>query len=642
MKISFKHELHYPLILAKRILVILWLYAIARIFFYIVNQHLFTSINVWGLLKCEFYGLRFDLCAIAYTNLLFILLHILPFFIRDKRWYQLICKVLFYLVNGSLFIIMISDAEYYQFSLRHGTTELLDFMFDFFKLLPAYLLDFWYLTPISIVILLLTEFFYRKTKRKIKSTDARELSFRTQPKRHFLIQLLIVPFIIGITFLMIRGGFQKYPLAPIHAGKHVPPAWTPVVINTPFSIIHSFFHPKLTPLHYFEEKELAEHFTYLKQPINDSILPFDSGEKENIFIIIMESFSAEYTGLYNSSSTPFLDSLSKNSLSFTQMYANGMRSIDGIPAILAGIPSQNDEGFLSSIYQSNQYKGTAGYLKEMGYATSYFHGGHNGTFNLDNFALASGFENYIGKNEYKGDKKDDSHWGIYDEPFFKFTVKEVGNTKQPFLAALFSLSSHHPYEVPEEYKKQHPQHPIPLLNSVQYADYALKEFFKAAEKKDWFKHTLFIITADHCGPALSEKTTHNINRLHVPLIFYHPTDSFFRGKNNMAVQHIDIMPTILDYVHYPKPYYSFGEGIFRNNSHFSYGYVGGNYYVMDGKYVLERYDEKPTALYEINEARNFDKNLLDQYPDIVNKLSNKSKAFLQTYVNALIENKMIY
>lgn len=642
MKISLRHELHYPIVLAKRILVILWLYAIARIFFYIVNQHLFPDAGIWGLAKCQFYGLRFDLCAISYTNLLFILLHILPFSIRDKRWYQVVCKILFYLVNGSLFIVMISDAEYYQFSMRHGTTELLDFMFDFVKLLPAYLIDFWYLTPISILVLLLTEFFYRKTKKKIIQNERRELSFKTPPKRHFIIQLLILPIIVGLTIMMIRGGFQKYPLSPIHAGKYVSSSLTPIVINTPFNIIHSLFHPKLTPLHYFEEKELQQHFTYLKQPMNDSILPFDAGEKENIFIIIMESFSAEYTGLYDKSSTPFLDSLAKNSLSFTQMYANGMRSIDGIPAVLAGIPSQTDEGFLSSIYQSNHYKGIAGYLKEMGYATSYFHGGHNGTFNLDNFAMASGFENYFGKNEYKGDKKDNSHWGIYDEPFFKFTVNQVNNSQQPFLAAMFSLSSHHPYEVPEEYKKQQTQNPIPLLNSVQYADYALKEFFKEAEKQDWFKHTLFIITADHCGPIIRPNSGQNINRLHVPLIFFHPTDTFFKGQNNRAVQHIDIVPTILDYVRYPKGYYSFGEGIFRTGNHFSYGYVGGNHYAMDGKYILETYNDKPIGLYEMNVNRVFNKNLMDQYPDIVNKLSNKSKAFLQTYVNALIENKMVY
>ncbi len=643
MKISLKNELHYPAVLAKRILVILWLYTVARFYFYFSNRHLFPATDFWGLVQCCFYGLRFDISAIVYTNILFILLHILPFEFRNRKGYQVICKVLFYLVNGSLFIIMIGDAEYYSFSMRHGTAELLDFMGDFIRLLPAYLVDFWYLTPIALVILLVTEFFYRRTKRTPKKKDLRDFSVRPKPTRNFLIQFLLFLFMGGLSFLAIRGGLQKYPLAPIHAGKYVPPSWTPLVINTPFSILHSIFHPGLKPLNYFGETELEKHFTYLKQPLNDTILPADIDEKDNIFLIIMESYSAEYTGQYGTTSaTPFLDSLTKHSLRFTQMNANGMRSIDGIPAILAGIPAQTEESFLSSVYQSNNYKGLAAYLKEMGYSSAYFHGGHNGTFNLDNFAYASGFEKYFGKNEYKGKTEDNSHWGIYDEPFFLFTNSEVNKMKPPFLAALFSLSSHHPYEVPAYYAKTYPQHPDLVLNSVQYADHSLRQFFKQAEKEKWFKNTLFIITADHCGPALNVNSNQNINRLHVPLIFYHPTDSFFRGEVNGPVQHIDIVPTILDYVHYPKPYYSFGNGIFRDEEHFTYAYVSGYNYIMDNQYVLEMFDGKITALYRMNPKREFNTNIMDEQPEVVDKLSKRLKAFLQTYTNALIENKMIY
>ncbi len=643
---SVKNELHYTAVLAKRILVILWLYTLARFYFYFSNRSLFPGTDFFTLIKCSFYGLRFDLFAIVYTNIIFILMHIIPFGFRDKRWYQVICKILFYTVNASLFIIMICDAEYFSFSLRHGTAELLDFMFDFIPLFPAYLVDFWYLIPISILIFLITEFLYRRTKKMPKKKGSRSDSFRkvTVPTRNFFIQFLLFIIIGGLSFLAMRGGFQKYPLAPIHAGKYVPPSLTPLVINTPFSIIHSIFHRGLKPLNYFTPEELKQNFDYVKQPLTDSLPPFNLGEKENVFIIIMESYSAEYTNLYGveKSATPFLDSLSKNSLVFTQMKSNGMRSVDGIPAILAGIPAQTEESFLSSIYQSNNYKGLAAYLKEMGYSTAYFHGGQNGTFNLDNFAYASGFEKYFGKNEYSGKKEDNSHWGIYDEPFFRFTGQQANKMKPPFLAALFSLSSHHPYEVPQDYKNKFPQHPDQVLNSVQYADHALQEFFKQIEKEKWFRNTLFVITADHCGPALNEVSNYKINRLHVPLIFYHPTDSFFRGQINTTVQHIDILPTLLDYLRYPRPYCSFGAGIFRNQAHFSYAHVYGYDYIMDGHYVLEMFDGQPIALYEMNTKRELYKNIMDQHLDVVDKLSKRGKAFLQTYTGALIENNMIY
>jgi phosphoglycerol transferase MdoB-like AlkP superfamily enzyme len=323
------------------------------------------------------------------------------------------------------------------------------------------------------------------------------------------------------------------------------------------------------------------------------------------------------------------------------MYANGLRSVDGIPAILAGIPAQMEESFLASIYQSNNYKGLADYYKEMGYSTSFFHGGHNGTFNLDNFAYTSGFEKYYGKDQYKGAAADVSHWGIYDEPFFKFTGHEVGKMKPPFLAALFSLSSHHPYEVPEQYVQTHTQHADKLLNSVLYADHALKTFFEQIKQEPWFAHTLFIITADHCGPAITGIGGQKINRLHIPLLMYHPTDSFFRGVRNTPVQQIDIMPTLLDYVHYTKPYGAYGANVWQPGPHYAYGRVGGFNYITDGVYVLEMLDDTTTGLYLLTPRREFVVNLMDSEPTVVNRLATQLKAFMQTYVNTLVENKML-
>jgi phosphoglycerol transferase MdoB-like AlkP superfamily enzyme len=643
MNISVKNELHYPAVLAKRILLILGLYAMARVYFFIVNRDLFPETSSWDFFKCAWYGIRFDICAIIYTNLVFILLHILPLNWRDRRWYQVICKILFYLVNASLFILMVGDAEYYQHSFRHATTELKDFVHDFIPLLPAYLVDFWYLLPIAALAVILTEFLYRKTKKIPSKKNLRKEPSMVSPKRNFWIQLMLFPIMGGLVFLGLRGGFQAYPLAPIHAGKYGPPSWTPLIINTPFSVIHSFFHRSLQPLNYFNEKELAANFSYVHVPGADSLAGSPTQTPQNVFIIIMESFSAEYTGAYlaEKSATPFLDSLARQSMVFTQMNANGMRSVDGIPAILAGIPAQMEESFLASIYQSNNYKGLADYYKEMGYSTSFFHGGHNGTFNLDNFAYTSGFEKYYGKNQYNGKKEDVSHWGIFDLPFFKFTGEEVGKMKPPFLATLFSLSSHHPYEIPAEYAQTHPQHPDKLLNSVLYADYALKMFFEQVKKQSWFNHTLFIITADHCGPAITGIGGQKINRLHVPLLFYHPTDSFFRGTSSTPVQHIDIMPTLLDYVHYPKPYGSYGTNVFKPGQHYAYGRVGGFNYITDGVYVLEMLEEKSTGLYLLNPKREFTINLMKEQPNEVNRLSTKLKAFMQTYVNTLVENKML-
>src|SRR5687767_14005145 len=303
MKISIRNELQFPGLLAKRLLIILLLYEIARIYFYFINKDLFPDIGIGGLVRCLIFGIRFDLSAIVYTNMIFILLHIIPFDFRSNRYYQIICKVLFYLVNLSIFFIMLGDAEYYAYSLRHGTIELLYFMRDFIALLPAYLIDLWYLFPATFIIIALVEFLYRKTMASHPGN--------VSSRKNFLIQLLLFPIVLGLVFLMARGGLQKYPLAPIHAAKYVPPSWTPMLTNTPFYILYSIFQPNLKPVNYLTQKEVSENFYFIKQPRKgDSIMPSSSGAPDNILIIIMESFSAEYTGQYlgEKSATPFLDS----------------------------------------------------------------------------------------------------------------------------------------------------------------------------------------------------------------------------------------------------------------------------------------------------------------------------------------------
>lgn len=642
MSISVKNELHYSAVLVKRILIILFIYSMGRLYFFIANKSIIPEFDFQSFLYCSFYGIRFDLCAIAYTNALFIFLHAIPFSFRDRKFYQAICKVLFYLVNGIALLVMIGDAEYYRFSLRHGTIELWDFMKDFIPLIPAYLVDFWYFIPIVILIFIITEFLYRRTKRTSAGVSKKSYGAFLAGKRNFFIQLVLFMVIGGLTFLAMRGGLQKYPISPVVAGRYVAPPLVPLVINTPFNIISSITHKEVEPIHYFDEKELAENFTYLKQPASDTAMPYYKGTRDNIVIIIMESFSAEYTFLDGpeKSATPFLDSLAQQSMYFTSMYSNGTRSIDGMPAILARIPANMPESFLFSIYQANYYKGLPAHLKELGYSSAYFHGGHNGTFNLDNFSYTAGFEKYYGMNEYHGKNEDESHWGIYDEPFFLFTANKISQMDTPFVASFFSLSSHHPYTVPANYVKTHSQNKNEVLNAIQYADYSLGVFFEKIKTQKWFKNTLFIITADHCGPHVGKKAHLRINRMRVPLILYHPTDTFFKGKNTQVTQQIDIHPTILDFLKYPKGYKSFGTGIYRKGEHFANLYLAGYEYITDGKYVLEIFDEKVTGLFELKNNLAFDENILGSNPDLKNKLENKSKAFKQTYINALIENKM--
>ena len=101
-------------------------------------------------------------------------------------------------------------------------------------------------------------------------------------------------------------------------------------------------------------------------------------------------------------------------------YANGIRSIEAMPAITASIPALMDNAFITSSYAMNSYIGLPKLLNNEGYSSSFFHGGKKGTMGFFQFSRRSGFQNYFGMEEYNNNDDYDGCWGIYDKPFFNF------------------------------------------------------------------------------------------------------------------------------------------------------------------------------------------------------------------------------
>src|SRR5690606_39267322 len=126
--------------------------------------------------------------------------------------------------------------------------------------------------------------------------------------------------------------------------------------------------------------------------------------------------------------TPFLDSLAGEGMSFTNSYANGLRSAEGLRAIFSGIPSLMAEPFTTSVYSTNKITSIPGLLKTQRYHTSFSHGATNGSMSFDVFTRSAGVDHYYGRTEYNNDKDYDGNWGIYDEPFLQYFEQGLNNT----------------------------------------------------------------------------------------------------------------------------------------------------------------------------------------------------------------------
>ena len=615
--------------LLKRLSLVLGIYFISRVLFIVFNATLFPIANFNQALIIFFAGLRFDIAALFITNSLFIIASLIPLKNFYSKAYQRFLALLFLPVNIIAIVANLSDVIYIRFTLKRNTLDFLDMFTDdggLFKLLPQFIMDFWYILIIGILFIWALFFIFFK-----KSLPKHIPDF--QHSKFYFKELLIGLFLIAITIIGIRGGTQLRPIGIMTASKYAGPELAPALLNTPFTLIKSAGKQKLTGYHFFEEKELTKIYSPIHHASQKKF------RKLNVVVIIMESLSKEHIGFLNQDIpdykgfTPFLDSLFQHGLICTQAYANGKRSIEGIPAVTAGFPTMMENPLNSSIYSSNKLSSLASLLKNKNYQTAFFHGGNNGTMGFDQFTKSIGYDAYYGRDEYGNDNDFDGKWGIFDEPYFQYFGKTLGTFKEPFMATIFSLSSHHPYTIPEQHKGEFRKGKLPIQECIAYSDYTLQQFFAYAKKQDWYSNTLFVITADHCSEIAMESYNTAWGKYAIPIFYYMPSDSLV-GVHEYTTQQIDILPSVLDYLNYDKNYFALGESVFGNSSlGFSISYLNYNYQIIHGNQIIKT-DFKTNYNYERFPGGNILKEIKPK------SLENFLKAFVQTYNNRMINNRM--
>lgn len=258
---------------------------------------------------------------------------------------------------------------------------------------------------------------------------------------------------------------------------------------------------------------------------------------------------------------------------------------------------------------------------------------------FDAFTKIAGFQKYFGRNEYGNEDDFDGIWGIWDEPFFQFFAREMNGLSEPFVATIFSVSSHHPYEVPAKYKGKFPEGRIPLNKCIRYTDYSLQKFFDSARKMPWFKNTLFVITADHSTDSDIKEYYTSVNRFAIPILFY-KADGSMKGIDSGLAEQIDIMPTILSYLNYPYPYVAFGNNLFDPaKRRFAINFIEESYQFLCGDYALYMTDDKLNAIYNWKEDPELRKNLIGTIH--LPEEEQLQKAIIQQFNNRMAENRMV-
>ena len=619
-----KNYLYHIKFFTYRFLLLILGFTISRLLFYLFNISYFDTIRTGELIKIMFFGIRFDISALYYFNILFILLSLIPGNFKNNKHYQNILFVLFLTVNSLLLITNIVDIKFFDFEHKRLTSDIFSSVWlgeDFRTLLPTFIKDYWYL----IIIWGLMCFGFYKFYPKVNYDEISKSNFSITA---LFSQTGIFILLMGIGLVFGRGGFQLKPLRVIHAAEYSSAKNIPLILNTPFTIMKTIGVKSVSVVRYFKNDELNSIYT--------PVIKFNNSEKknQNIVIIILESFSSEYIGALNNDSgyTPFLDSLFDHSFVFTKAFANGKRSMEAMPSIIAGLPALTNETYITSRYSSNKINSIASILSNEGYYTAFFHGGKNGTM--------AGFSDYYGMNEYPNESDYDGNWGIYDEEYLQYFVQKMTEFKEPFFTSVFTLTSHHPYEIPEKYKAKFPVGTLNIHESIGYTDYSLKKFFESAKITDWYNNTLFIITADHTAQAESSYYKNKYGNYAIPIILYHPVDSSLIGKSNKIVQQTDIFPTALDYLGYNEPFICFGNSLLNDTTdHFAVNYINGIFQIIEDDYLLQFDGNKPIAFYNIKSDSLLRNNLIE-HSHKIKEVEKHLKAIIQSYQERLIENRL--
>jgi len=619
------------------------IYTLSRIFFYWINSDLYPNVDLPHLWEMLVGGIRFDLTALLYLNSVYLLLVLLPLpiKIRNNTAYQSIVKWFYWLPNAIGIIINCMDMVYIRFTGRRTTcTVFSEFENDsnLLSIITQSLVQYWYVTLFGIAMLVALVLLYQRAEKQVKPRSSVVYFIRES-----VLFLLSVYFIV----IGIRGGFGKYtrPLTISNALQYTnAPQETAILLNTPFSLMKSLENTIYVHPHYFSDDE-AER---IMSPIHfGKANTTDKLGTTNVVILILESFSKEYIGFYNhhilsgnyAGYTPFLDSLLAQSITYTHSFASGRKSIDAMPSVLSSIPMLI-EPYIVTPYSTNAVSSIAACLRNEGYSTAFFHGAPNGSMGFQAYARSAGFERYYGMDEYDGENAFDGTWAIWDEEFLQYYARSMNHMQQPFMTAVFTASSHHPFRIPSKYEGVFPKGELPIHQCIGYTDYALREFFAYAQQQDWYNNTLFVITADHTNESCLPEYSNAKGLFEVPIAFYSPQWTEGKLQTSETISQTDIMPSVLAYLGYEKPYFAFGEDVLTQPKEHPYAvcYNHPVYQLFSDSLLLQFDGTNTRAVYNYCNDPTLQQNIV-QTTD-TKELEIYLRAYIQQYINRLTTNQL--
>ena len=594
---------------------LLWLALIStRLFFWGLNASYFD------LEAMDFmYTIPFDLSTIALYCLPIVFIHFFPLNKRYDFIKNRVVSIIFYLILIIFICLNMWDTAYFSFSQRRTSFDVFLFLIQSPDngLLRYFIIDYFWISLAALALITLFIFLDVYLAKKRKEIDT--------PLKNQFLHLILAS---AVFFVIARWSFGPKPLGVLDANKYTLSENVPFILNTAFVTLKTIQSEQFPSTSLIDIKESKAYFN----PIKSVVQTKQTNTNKNVVFIILESFGDKmiHQTINGVKLTPFTDSLLDQSCYFKNGIANGKQSIEAMPAIFASIPNLMATPYILSSFCNNKLNALPSILKTKGYSSAFFHGAKNGSMRFDSFSKKLGFDTYFGLNEYPNQSHYDGLWGIPDGYFNPWALSKINQMKQPFLASLFTMSSHHPFDIPKAYGSEISSKLTKEQLSFYYADESLRDFFDKARNMAWYQNTLFVICADHIPQQFNGGVKSIVDYFHIPIAFYTPDHSIIPEINTSYFQHIDIEPYVLNYLGIETNYYAFGNDVLTSEA---ICYSNGNYYILTNdseimfneaanKIVVKDKSSKQSKIYENKSFTLRNKLLLLRLKSIISRYRN--------------------
>jgi len=609
----FRDSLTHARLKFKGFFVPLILFAAAlsagRLYFFIKYHDTYSGIDASSIAWAFVQGMRFDLSTAALMSAPVFLVLFFPGISLSRLLRRALLATLL-AWYAALLAYNFIDIQYYSFAQRHLTFELSNTWRDtgvIVKIgLARYVPEF--IALVLFIVLFGSVYIYlaREKKRSPLAAPGGYLASIAVDAGVFLA-------IAALTVVLARGGVQMKPLSIKNAFSSDRIEVGTLALNGIYSTFNTLYNNN-------EDKnlEILRRTSFEKEADVQGFIVdrskegaaegyplfrkfnYPDGERKNmnVVIFVMESWSAKFIGSLGGKveAAPFFSSLSKDGMLLNNCFANAQRSYEGLSATLGSLPSWKkmslDQGGL--LYQTRLEPAVSS-LKRYGYETIFVHGARPGSLGFDSLVKRFGFQRHISRDDFD-DSGDDGTWGIYDEYTFQKADEEFSKTREPFFAAIFSLSSHTPYKLPSkefEHFGSEVQYSA-FLNSMRYSDHALRKFFEKARRSDYFKNTIFVIVGDHTEGHSTRESVYEGYR--VPCLFYGP--GVKPSVDQAVASQVDILPTVFDMLKVPAPFTSWGKSVLAEGERRALLPRGDMFVWVNGRYMLVTDMNAPMGLYD--------------------------------------------